>query len=936
MKKGLKISLIVLGGLLAIMLLVLVLLPPLFKPQLLRIAQEQLNKQLNARIEFSDLDLSLFKSFPLATISLEGLSVVNKAPFEGDTLASLRKFSVSVDLFSLFDLSNVEVQEVVLEHPHIYAHRDSLGRANWEITYKDSTAIETKKDSATGAGASHLQFQLRRFAIQDAIVTYLDDSTQLDARLKHLDFELSGNLGLKQTQLGLNLGIDSVYLKNGALTYVPQLRLGFNAAIDADLENKVYKLASNEIALNDFILSLTGQVAMVDEAIDTDLTLVTNKADIPGLLSLIPAFYTQNLKGLKTTGTLQLSGYVKGRKFGKQLPDAELKLEVSNATVQYPALPKSVTGLTVDFLAQINGTQQDSSLLQLNNLSFTIGGNPVRLQANVATPITDPNLWATVQGSVDLATLGETLPLGERELTGQVDLDLEVEAFLSAVKNKQFESCNVDGYLRLQNVRLTQAVANHDALLHELGLRFSQKSIQLEKFDAAVANSDIRLRGGIENFLGYYFGEEVVTGTLELRSNRLDLRELLPVSSEEKSSDEIAASPTEGTSDVSTLTVEQLDLFRRIAFALRINIDDLFFQDYEMKQAGGKIDVKDGVIRIANLGCVLFDGDARISGLVDLSTSHYTSALEVGINHFDLAAGVKSVKTVRDLIPGIDYAEGHLGLTLTSSSQLDENFAPVLKTLNATGRINVGELAIKNAPLFEKFGEVLAIKELSNPTFRGGVATFEIENGVITFAPYEVKINEIAGNIGGQVHLDKTIDMTLNATIPSSLLGKLGTKLTSLVNHYVKDLAMPAKLPFWIRATGSVSAPKVDFGLEQLGTNNLKEVVKEKVEEVVDKAKERLSAEADKLIAEAERQAEQLQVEAKKVADRTREEAKKRAEQVIEEGEANGMLAAIAAKKVAEKIEKEGERVAEKIEREARDNAEKILAKAREEASKLK
>lgn len=929
MKKGVKIGLIVLGSLVALIILALVVIPIVFKPQLLKMAQNELNKQLNAEVQFADLDISLIRHFPQASISLESLSVVNKAPFEGDTLASLANFTVRVNLLSLFDLSNLEVHEILLDRPHIYGHRDSLGRTNWDIALKDSTAT-TKEKTSDESGETNLRLKLRKFEIRDAIVTYLDDSTLLDAHLKHLNFTLGGDLGLKQTQLALALDIDSVHFASGGLTYVPSLRFGLKASVDADLENKIFKLADNEIALNDFILSLAGQVGMRGEAIDTDLTLVTNKAEIAGLLSLVPALYTQDLKGLKTSGTLQLSGFVKGTMYEKQLPNAEVKLTINNGTFQYAALPKAVTGLELDFLAKVNGTAQDSSILQLNNLALKLGGNPVRLQARITTPLSDPNLWAKAEGHVELGTLGEFFPLGDRKLTGSVDLDLKAAALLSAVKKQKFEQCTIDGFLGMKNVKLTQAVAEHDALLNDLAFRFSQKALTLEKFDANIGSSDVRIVGGISNFLPYYFGKEIIEGNLEVASKKLDLRELLPNSTEEKQE-----AVKDSTASVK-LTPEQLDLFRRISFALRVNIENLFFQEYEMTKAGGRIDIKDGEVRIGNLGCVLFGGDARISGLLNLKTESYTSALDVNVKDFDVAACAQGTKMVRDLVPGIEYCTGHVGVKFTSNCALDESFAPQLETVNATGRLDVGELAIKNAPLFLKFGEVLGNNDLANPTFKGGSANFEIEKGTLTIEPYNLKIKEIEGNIGGQVKLDQTMDMRLNATLPSSMLGKVGTSLSSLVSGYVKDFAMPAKLPVWIRATGNVASPKIDFGLDKVGTDNAKELVKEKVAEVIDKAKDRAKEEADKLIAEAQKKADQLVAEAKKLADKTREEAKKRAQQVREEGEKNGMIAAIAAKKAAEKLEQEGEKAAQKIESEAQAKADELIAKAKEQAEKIK
>ncbi len=924
MKKGLKITFIVLGALLGAIILALILIPVLFKPQLLRLAETQINKQINAHVAFSDLDISIFRNFPQLSISLEKLSVVNRAPFEGDTLVAFDRFAVCVNLLSLFDLSNLEVHEIVLERPRIYGQQDSLGRANWDITYHDSVAKPQTPAEASEA-PSQLKLKLRRFAIRDAQVGYRDDVAKLDARLRHLNFELTGDFGLKETELSLHLDIDSVRLVSGGIPYVSQVRFAFDATVDADLENKVFKLSDNELALNDFILALAGQVALRGEAIDTDLTLQTNKASIPGLLSLVPVLYTQDLKGLKTTGTLQLSGFVKGTKEGKQLPDAELRLAVNDATFQYPLLPKAVTGFNLDFLAQVNGRDQDASVLRLRNLSLAFGGNPVRLQAQVTTPLSDPNLWAKAVGHVDLASMSESIPLGDKKLSGKAELDMDLAAPLSAIKTQHFEKCVLNGFLGLKDILLTQALGEHDANLRNLALRFSQQAVDLEKFDATIASSDLQLSGGISNFLPFYFAHEVISGKLDLTSQRLDLRELMPTvaapAPEEK---------TEGSEPV-TLTPEQLDLFRRIAFALRVNIKELFFQEYRMTEAGGRVDIADGQVRIANLGCGLFDGDARISGIVDLSTAPFRSSWDVSVSDLNVADAVRSVKTVRDLVPGVVYANGHAGVNFTGGCVLGEGFAPDLQTVNVKGRIAVGELSIKDAPLFREFSKLLVLPELENPTFAGGTVGFTVENGTVTFEPYQMKVKNIEGNVGGTVKLDQTMDLKLSAQVPSAALGKAGSGLSSLLTSYNTGLTLPEYLPVWVRASGNISAPKIDFGMDNVTPANVKEVVKDQVTTVI-----RNTGVADSILARAQREGERILEAAKKLADKTRDESKARAKQVVAEGEKNGLLAALAAKKAAEVVEKEGEEAARKIESEAQAKIDAILAKAKREAEKAK
>ena len=82
MKKGLKITAIVIGVILILMLL----LPFAFRGKIEGIVKTEGNKMLNARFDFSSLDISLFRNFPKASVTLNDFWLKGTGAFENDTL----------------------------------------------------------------------------------------------------------------------------------------------------------------------------------------------------------------------------------------------------------------------------------------------------------------------------------------------------------------------------------------------------------------------------------------------------------------------------------------------------------------------------------------------------------------------------------------------------------------------------------------------------------------------------------------------------------------------------------------------------------------------------------------------------------------------------------------------------------------------------------
>src|SRR3954463_11035059 len=78
------------GITLLVIIILLVLLPVLFKDKIVAVVKDEANKNLNAKVDFGDFDLSLLSSFPDFRFNISKVSVAGVDSFAGDTLASIR------------------------------------------------------------------------------------------------------------------------------------------------------------------------------------------------------------------------------------------------------------------------------------------------------------------------------------------------------------------------------------------------------------------------------------------------------------------------------------------------------------------------------------------------------------------------------------------------------------------------------------------------------------------------------------------------------------------------------------------------------------------------------------------------------------------------------------------------------------------------------
>ena len=139
MKKILKI----ISVLIVIVLLFLIAAPFLFKGSLEKLLKKNINQNLNATVEWREMDLSLFKSFPDAAVVINDFSVVNKSPFEGDTLAKGKTIKLDMGVMQLLKSSDepIIVDALQLDDAFINIKVDSLGNANYDIAIKEDAPI---------------------------------------------------------------------------------------------------------------------------------------------------------------------------------------------------------------------------------------------------------------------------------------------------------------------------------------------------------------------------------------------------------------------------------------------------------------------------------------------------------------------------------------------------------------------------------------------------------------------------------------------------------------------------------------------------------------------------------------------------------------------------------------------------------------------------
>lgn len=877
MTKGLKKALMAIGVILVIIIGLMVSIPFLFKDKLKTAVVNIVNEQVNAKVEIGDFGLSLFKNFPNATLSLYDVSVAGIGDFEKDTLLQAKAASVTIDLKSLFN-GNYDISQINLDNVYASAKVLADGRANWDIMKEStSTAEETESDTP-------FNLSLKKISINDCNIAYQDDASKMKAFLTKWNGNLSGDFSASETTLKTSSTIDEITVIMEGIPYLNKVKAVADAEISADLDNMKFTFTNSKLQINELKASIEGSFAMPnDESMDFDLKLNAPGTQFKDILSLVPAMYTADFKDVKTSGTASLDGYVKGAMKGESYPAFDVKINVVNAMFQYPSLPKSVDNINLNIALQSKGGSLNNTVVDISKFNFTLGGNPFNGNLHVTTPMTDPNLKMYANGTIDLGMIKDVYPLETgTELNGKIDADLNLATRMSDIEKEQYENVSASGTLKVNDM-VYKSKEMQDVLIHQAGLEFTPRYVNLTSLNVNIGKNDISATGRLENFIAYILKDQTIKGQLNIKSNYLNANDFLGDETESAQQETASADSTGATSSSHFIIPKNVD------FALNASLKEIIYDKINISDMAGNMSVKDGILKLNDVSAKALGGTCKVNGYYDTSDPEKPK-VNVGLNlsKVSFAETFKSVESIQKFAPIFENLIGSYSMNLNFNTSLGESILQTLAHLTGGGALQTNDVKVENVAAMNALSSALKTDALKSFSAKDLNLPFTINDGKIDTKPFSLNIGDGGMlKLEGSTSLDQSINYKGTVTLPKVL-----------ANDYIKDVP--------ITIGGTFTSPKIGIDLKSIA----KETATTAVEEAIGKITG--SEEAVDLSEEKAKQIEKLRQEADNAAKKLVEEAQKQADNLVEKAGSNFIAktaAQAAGKKLVEEAEKQGERL---------------------------
>ncbi len=797
MKKAFKI----LGLLVLVILGLLVAIPFLFKDKIAGIVKTEINNRVNATVDFSDVDISLLRSFPKASIQIENLSIVNFKPFKGDTLFYANTIALELPVNGLFkkDLSEIKINSFVVNDALVNVITNTAGVSNADITKADANNTTTEKTTAN----NNFTFAINEYAFTNFDVKYVDEASKLKVVLNDFNHHGSGNLSEAITTLKTNTTSNITY-KSGENTYLDNHKLALNADLKINQTENKYTFLENELSVNDLKLKFDGYVQILKEATDVNVKFNTPTSDFKNFIALLPK-QSQNLNGVQTKGSFTIGGFVKGLVADTTIPKFEVDVVSKNASFKYPDLPKGVKN--INLIASLKNTtgNADDTFVEIDKLSLQVDQDVFNASGKIIKAFSDNRyVNAKLDGVLNLENLSKAYPVQmDDELKGVLTANLKTAFSQHALDTNNFEQMKNNGEFTITDFQYASKDIVNPIDIKKATVTFTSKEVQLNHFEAKTGDSDINGTGTIDNLFGFLFSDKKLKGNFKVQSNLFKVSDFMVDNTTE----------TENTQKESE-TGEALKIPSFIDAKFTANAKTVIYDNLTLQNVKGDLVIKDQTASLQKMTANLFGGTMNIDGEVSTKNEKPLFNLDLGIDKFDIEKSLKGMELLESLAPIAKILQGKLNTTMKLSGTIADDFSINTNTLagNALAEVLTKKVNTQQSQVLSALDSKLSFIDFSKLDLKDFKTALSFKNGTVVLKPFQIQYDDIAIEVAGAHGFDQTLNYKATFNVPAKYFGNdVGALLSKLSDDDIKNV----KVPVLANIMGNMLKPQIKTDMKQ-------------------------------------------------------------------------------------------------------------------------
>ena len=773
-------------------------LPFFLEGKIADIIKNKVNQNINAALDFEEANLSLVKSFPDAYLDLKGVSLVNKAPFQGDTLFKAGDIALEMSIKELFKSPEepIGIKKLLLDQAKLHIKVDKAENANYDIALKEEGAPTESETEET----SNFTLDLQEYTLSNAEVVYDDFATGMHLVVSEMNHSGTGDLSLENSKLKTKTDA-LVSLEMDSTQYLNANKVALDAVIGIDLNENKYSFLENTALVNQLPLVFDGFVKVNEENQEVDISFKTPSSDFKNFLAVIPEAYASNLDGVTTTGNFEVEGQFKGIVDDNHIPTFTINLNSDNASFKYPDLPKKVQNVFID--AEINnktGIVEDT-YVHINRLSFQIDEDKFDMNAKIRDLLGNTKMDLNAEGKINLANISKAYPMPtDYGLTGLLNANLTTAFDMASLERHQYQNTKTSGNASLSGFHYESDELKNPVDIQEAALTFNPTTVLLDTFKGKTGETDFNATGTLNNLLGYVFNNENLEGQFKLQSNTFSVSDFMVEETEEEAV------------EVAQEASERIKIPSFLDATIDASASTILYDNLDLKNVKGRLIIKDETATVENLSSEIFDGTLALNGTVSTKGDVSTFDMGLGIEGFKIAESFQALDLFKALAPIARAFQGKLNSDIRFSGNLKDDLTPHLSSLSGDllGQLLSAKVETKNTPALAALNNQFDFIDLEALNLNDLKTALSFNNGKVATQPLTFNYKDIAINISGNHTFDAEMQYQATLDVPAKYLG---SEVNNLITRIDDDSLKELTIPVIANIGGNHTNPKVTTDL---------------------------------------------------------------------------------------------------------------------------
>ena len=752
-KRSIKLLGIIIGSFITLLVIITLVINFLFRDQVIRVVIDQLNKQVDAKINIGKVDFSIWKNFPNASVQFDKVFAQSANQYKlsnginnPDTLLKAESIFFEFNLLKLIR-GKYELKRINVKNGYVKLKIDKEGKANYDIIKPG------KGDSQTS-----LSLELKDLIFINTYLEYNDIRSSILIEGLAEKLRIRGNFKASTFEFKINTAININKLIISNYSYL--LKKHVDLSINLLVNDKKYVIKDAGISIVNCSFDAEGEFDLGENP-TINLMAEGNRLNLAQVMDALPDNIKESLKEYSGKGQASARLLIKGPVGKNGTPLINIHCSLKDATVTHKSTGIKLEDIFLDanFSNRLSKSSQ-VSVIKIDKFYSKLGSGKVSGNCIVEN-MTNPYLKLNLLYKIDLFELKQFLSLDTLEiLKGYVDGNMAVSGLLKHTADStvsDFSGLQITGQTKLHEGGIK--VKNNDYYFERINGDITlNNDLYFTNISLFVLDNDFLINGSLNNGLNYLLKRsKSITLQAEVTSRNLDLSKYF-VNDKKPNSNEYSRA---------LLFPENINL------DVKLTINNFKLNKFNAKWAVGNLTYKPTMFILKAMSFETLSGKVNGNGIIlqDLNKNFIVKG-QVDVSRLDIKQMFYTFNNFSQDVLRDQHLKGRVSGKIGISSEWNN-----LLTLNTDKVLVDADITIENGELvnFEPMmglSRFISVDELKNIKFSTLKNRIYIKDKQIIIPQMEVKSSAFDLSASGTHLFDNHYTYKLRLLLSDVLWGK--------------------------------------------------------------------------------------------------------------------------------------------------------------------